>query len=236
MKGSQTPIQPKLSPIAISKTTMRPKNARGKEFNKKERMKFGDATLPPGGIKIAKALRSLLENKDFNSITTAEIASASGMNEALIYRYFGSKRELLHCLMDDFHYQFIADIQKSIKGIKGSLNQLRKIIWEHLYIFERDQVYARILLLELGSYLGFYESSTYALFKDYTNLIKEIIEEGVREGEIRNDIPVRSIRQIILGAIHYMCLPKVIKRTEIVTDELTEDICNIIFSGIVKKD
>jgi AcrR family transcriptional regulator len=211
------------------------KNVALQEMIKKERIKFGDATLPPGGIKIATALRTLLENKDFNSITTAEIAAASGMNEALIYRYFGSKRELLHYLMNEFHYQFISDIQKSIKGIKGSLNKLRKIIWEHLYIFERDQVYARILLLELGSYLDFYESSTYTLFKEYTDLVKKIIEEGVSEGEIRSDIPVWSIRQIILGAIHYMCLPKVIKRKEIVTDELTEDICNIIFNGIVKK-
>ncbi len=213
---------------------MRANKIKPQRNNRKERIKFGDAILPPGGIRIAKALRTLLENKDFNSITTAEIAAASGVNEALIYRYFGGKRELLHCLMDEFHYQFISDIQQSIKGIKGSLNKLRKIIWEHLYIFERDQVYARILLLELGSYLGFYESSTYTLFKEYTDLIKKIIEEGVSAGEIRSDVPVWSIRQIILGAIQYMCLPKVIKRKEIVTDELTEDICNIIFNGISK--
>jgi AcrR family transcriptional regulator len=213
---------------------MRLKNEKLQEANKRERIKFGDAILPAGGIKIAKALRALLESKDFNSITTAEIAMASGMNEALIYRYFGSKRELLHCLMNEFHHQFYSDIQQSIKGIKGSLNKLRKIIWEHLYIFERDPVYARILLLELGSYLGFYESSTYELFKEYTSLIRNIIEEGVKAGEIRSDIPVRSIRQTILGAIHYLCLPKVIKKKEIITDEMTEDICNIIFNGIAK--
>jgi len=212
------------------------KKAKTQKNNRKERIKFGDAILPPGGIKIAKALRTLLENKDFNSITTAEIAAASGMNEALIYRYFGGKRELLHCLMDEFHYRFFSDIQQSIKGIKGSLNKLRKIIWEHLSIFERDQVYARILLLELGSYMGFYESSTYELFKEYANLIKTIVEEGVEAGEIRNDIPVRSIRQIILGAIHYMALPKLIKKRAIITDELGEDICNIIFNGIAKKN
>ena len=214
---------------------MSTRKTRSRENNKRERIKFGDVTLPPGGIRIAKALRELLENKDFNSITTAEIATVSGMNEALIYRYFGSKRELLHRLMNEFHYQFYSDIQQSIKGIKGSLNKLRKIIWNHLYIFERDPVYARILLLELGSYLGFYESSTYELFKEYTNLMRNIIEEGVETGEIRSDKPVRSIRQTILGAIHYLCLPKVIKKREIITDEMTEDICNIIFNGIAKR-
>jgi len=215
---------------------MRAKNVKPQRNNRKERSKFGDAVLPPGGIKIAKALRTLLEDKDFNAITTGEIAMVSGMNEALIYRYFGGKRELLHCLMNEFHYRFFADIQKSIKGIRGSLNKLRKIIWEHLSIFERDQVYARILLLELGSYRGFYESSTYELFKEYTNLIKDLIEEGVQEGEIRNDISVRSIRQMILGAIHYMTLPKLIKKREIFADELGEDICKIIFNGIAPKN
>jgi TetR/AcrR family transcriptional regulator, fatty acid metabolism regulator protein len=205
-------------------------------MNKKKKIKFGDVSLPPGGIKIAQALRALLEDKDFNSITTSEIAAASGMNEALIYRYFGNKRELLHSLMKEFHYQFYRDIQQGISGIKGSLNKIRKIIWEHIYIFERDPVYARILLLELGSYLGFYESSTYELFKEYTTLIKNIIQEGVETGEIRTDIPIWSIRQIVLGAIHYMCLPKVIQKKEIITDELTEDICNIIFNGIVRKN
>ncbi|MFP4453651.1 MAG: helix-turn-helix domain-containing protein, partial [Desulfobacterales bacterium] len=52
--------------------------------------------VPPGQIKIENALRTLLVQKDFNSITTAEIARTSGVNEALIYRYFKDKRGLLH--------------------------------------------------------------------------------------------------------------------------------------------
>ena len=135
-------------------------------------------------------------------------------------------------LMNEFHYHFFSEIQLSIKGVKGALNKLRKIIWEHLYLFERDRVYARILLLELGSYPGFYESQTYELFKEYTRIFRDIINEGVENGEIRTDIPPWSIRQIILGAIHYMCLPKLIYKKEIKADDLTDDICNIIFNGI----
>lgn len=52
--------------------------------NKTTRIKvlFGDVSLPPGGVKIAKAFRTLLEKKNFESITTAEIAATSGMTEA----------------------------------------------------------------------------------------------------------------------------------------------------------
>ena len=42
---------------------------------------------PPGKLKLAIALRQLLETKDFNSITTADLSKTSGVNEALIYRY-----------------------------------------------------------------------------------------------------------------------------------------------------
>ena len=44
--------------------------------------------LPPGRIKIENALLALLEKKDFNAITTAEIAQKAGVTEPLIYKYF----------------------------------------------------------------------------------------------------------------------------------------------------
>ena len=51
---------------------------------------------PPGQIKIIQALNLLLEEKEFGAITTAEIAKTAGVTEALIYKYFKDKRDLLH--------------------------------------------------------------------------------------------------------------------------------------------
>ena len=66
--------------------------------------------------------------------------------------------------------------------------------------------------------------------------IKEIIEEGIKNGEIRDDIPVWSLRQIILGGIEHLTLPSVIFGREFSVDEMTEDLCNVIFEGIAKHD
>ncbi len=60
------------------------------------------------------------------------------------------------------------------------------------------------------------------------------MDEGVREGEIRDDIPSTRLRQTILGGIEYLCLPGVIFNREISPDVLTEDLCNIVFKGIEK--
>jgi TetR/AcrR family fatty acid metabolism transcriptional regulator len=75
------------------------------KFSGKGKTKFeGETTksFPPGRVKIADALRLLLEEKDFNGITTAEIARQAGVTDALIYKYFKDKRDLLHQLLSEY--------------------------------------------------------------------------------------------------------------------------------------
>jgi TetR/AcrR family fatty acid metabolism transcriptional regulator len=66
-------------------------------------------------------------------------------------------------------------------------------------------------------------------------VILEILEEGVLNREIRDDIPAKLIRQIILGSIEQVCLTGITFDRPIDTDALTEDICEIIFNGIIPK-
>jgi TetR/AcrR family fatty acid metabolism transcriptional regulator len=63
----------------------------------------------------------------------------------------------------------------------------------------------------------------------------EIIEEGVKCGDIRSDISPRYARQMINGAIEHMCLPKIIFGTKAKTKEYTEEICKFVFNGIEKQ-
>ncbi len=58
------------------------------KMNYSERNKNGDKErpFPPGRTKIVEALKFLLEEKEFNAITTAEIAKTAGVTEALIYK------------------------------------------------------------------------------------------------------------------------------------------------------
>ena len=189
---------------------------------------------PPGRVKIAKAMRSLLEHKDFNSITTAEIARESGMNEALIYRYFKDKRGLLHQVLADDLEEFNKRIVLDIKDIKGSLNKLRKLIWSQIYYYNQNRIPAKILLLEVRSYPGYFESETYRMVKDYAQVVTDIITDGIENGEIRDDISPRHLRRLVIGGIEYMILGAIVHRSAIDADLLTDELCKIIFSGIAK--
>ena len=188
--------------------------------------------FPPGRIRIADALRLLLEEKDFSAITTAEIAGTAGVTEALIYKYFKDKRDLLYQVLREYLERYEAQFIMDVKGIKGALNKLRRLLWSHMNVYATDRVFAKILLVQVRSFSDYYSSEPYRLVKKYSNVLLDIIKEGIETGEIRDDIDPGTIRQVILGALEHVCLTSIVFDREISPDELSENLCELIFRGI----
>jgi len=193
------------------------------------------ASQPQGKVKISKAMIELLKVKDFSSITTSDIAKQSGVNEALIYRYYGDKRWLLHQVLAQSLKRFMEQVELDLKGIKGAVNKLRKLIWRTVYAYNLDRTFSKILLLEVRSFRAYYESNTYDQSRAFGRTLMEIIEEGVENGELRKDISTITMRQAVLGVIEHVCLPAIIFQKEMPTDTFTDEICELLFYGIQPK-
>jgi TetR/AcrR family transcriptional regulator, fatty acid metabolism regulator protein len=191
--------------------------------------------LPPGRVKISQALKSLLETKEFGAITTAEIAKYAGVTEALIYKYFKDKRDLLHQILSEYLEQYRAQITRDLKGVKGTLNKLRKLIWSHINVYATNRVFAKILLIEVRNYPDYYKSETYERVREYSDIVLQIIAEGIDRKEIRDDLPPKLLRHGILGTIEHVCLSGITFGREIDSDDLTEQICEFIFKGIERR-
>ena len=197
---------------------------------------FRQKTLPPGRVKITLALKSLLEHKEFSAITTAEIARKAGVTDALIYKYFKDKRDLLHQILSEYLEQYRSQITRDLKGIKGTLNKLRKLIWSHINVYATDRVFARILLIEVRNYPDYYKSETYERVKEYSDMVLQIINEGIRNREIRDDLPPKLLRHGILGSIEQVCLSGITFGKSIEPDDLTDQLCEFIFKGVERRD
>lgn len=197
-------------------------------------LRYSRQSDPPGKIKIANALLSLIDKKEFNAITTAEIARVSGVNEALIYKYFKDKRGLLHDVLADFIEDFMSHIETELLDVKGAMDKLKKLLWNSIDFYNRNHVCAKILLLEVRNFPRYFESPTYHLARSYAHLLLKIIEEGIEAGEFRDDIPPRDIMQIILGGMEHLLLPGIIFGKKVNTDSRTESLYDIILNGIAK--
>jgi len=194
--------------------------------------KQGRTTLPPSMIKLADALEGLLTEKDFNSISAAEISRTAQVNESLIYRYYKDKRGALHFILHNYMIEFMEEIGRQIKEVKGALNKLEMLVRGHIAMYDANRVFAKILLLEVRNSPGYFESDTYELIKTYGRSMTAIINQGVESGEIRNDIPISRIRNIILGGIEHTCMAPVIFGYGI-SDDTVDDLFKLLFGGIV---
>lgn len=189
-------------------------------------------SLPPGGVKIDQAFRQLLNTKNYSDITIEEIVQASGVNSALIYKYYGDKLGLFFQVLNEGLDRFRAQLDRELAVTQGALNKLKKIAWLHINLFNEGRVPARLMLMEVRSYHRFFQSEPYNRIRRYNLQVRSIIREGVQEGVIRSDIPAKVIAQVFLGAIELLCLPWLVSGEEISVDDVAENLCKVFFTGI----
>ena len=189
-------------------------------------------SFPPGRVKIAEALKSLLKEKEFSAITWADIAATAGVNEALIYKYFQDKRGLLHQVLEELMKVYINLVREDLKGVDNSLDKLLRVMETHIREYDRDRVFARILILEVRNFPGYFQSETYELVRQYSRIVLDIIEEGKAKGELRQDLDAKAARQIIMGTIEHLCLPYVIYDRPMPTAQLVEQAGRIVLPGM----
>ncbi|MCD4677663.1 MAG: TetR/AcrR family transcriptional regulator [Desulfobacula sp.] len=194
-------------------------------------MKHKGKTNPPGKIKIMKSFSFLMAQKDFHSITTAQIAGNAKVTEGLIYKYFKDKKDLLYQVLNEHFIEFQAKIENQIANEKTCIEQLEVIIFSSLESYADNRIFSKILLLEVRNSLGFFDSGAYKMVRKYSRTILEIIEKGIKNGELKPDLDAFTLRKVILGAIEHACLGEIIFGRELDIDEVSTGIANIVFNG-----
>lgn len=195
-------------------------------------MKHKGKTNPPGRIKIMRSLSNLMAEKDFHSITTAEIAGNAQVTEGLIYKYFKDKKDLLYQVLNEHFFEFQAKIENRIANEKTCVEQLEVIIFSSLESYGDNRIFSKILLLEVRNSLEFFNSCAYGMVRKYASTILDIIKKGIQTGELKPDTDPYVLRKVILGAIEHACLGEIIFGKELEIDEVSTGICEIIFNGV----
>jgi TetR/AcrR family transcriptional regulator len=98
---------------------------------------------------ILQSLAKLLEERDATKVTTAILASESGITEAALYRHFPSKRSIfleLFSFCDQTIFQKVGEIKK--QSDINSDEKVRLIFFFFIIFLEKNKGFARILSRE----------------------------------------------------------------------------------------
>lgn len=163
--------------------------------------------MPPEGqaaatkLKILAAAEEVMATRGFASSSISEIARRANVTDSAIYLYFKGKQDLLFSVPGEKLKRQLALLIEHLNGIPDPLGQLRKLIWLQLSYHDAHREYARLLTMECRSSEAFYTSPAYGTVREYARLVSSILDRGVKAKTFRADVPLRLIRDVVLGTL-----------------------------------
>jgi len=153
--------------------------------------------------KILNAAEELVFEKGIADTTITAVAGKAGVADSLVYQYFKSKEDLLFSVTIQRMTEAIGLAKESLQGIQDAESRLRKMIWQSLSYNDRHPGYVRTLLFECRSNKSFYTTKGHDIMREHSNLVMEILKQGVRDVVFRDDIDFRLVRDIIYGTLDF---------------------------------
>lgn len=183
----------------------------------------------------------LFSSKGYNATTTALIAKDAGVSEAIIFKHFGNKENLLKEIGALAIGNIIENISliPLIKNIESSRHYplrdfIKSIMLERLDFFEKNAELIKFLLIEMQYSPNLKQQTSEILFpKVFETLqyLKVLIRQKTNVSEKRTN----TIARIFLGFTQSIILQKYLFGVEISHDEICkelDDVLNLIEDSI----
>jgi AcrR family transcriptional regulator len=152
---------------------------------------------------IVDAARKVIIKHGSEHVTVKRIAKEVGISEAAVYRHYKSKRDILGFLIDNIGELLTEDITKTaISGANTPLKLLENVVRNQLSAIEQRRGISFQVIAEIIS-LGDKKLNKKAsqVIEVYISRLKEMIEEGIRSGDVRPDIDPEAAASLLFGSI-----------------------------------
>lgn len=149
---------------------------------------------------IEAAVKVIAEN-GYHASQVSRIAKEAGVADGTIYLYFKNKEDVLVSVFEEKMGHFIQKIAKVTSEQPSANQKLRTLIDTHFTLLEENPNLAIVTQLELRQSDSSLRMQINNVLKSYLHVIDEIIEEGIKENEFRNDVKPALLRQMIFGTI-----------------------------------
>jgi AcrR family transcriptional regulator len=178
------------------------------------------------------AARDVFCEKGYEHTAVSEIAARIGVVEGTVYKYFESKRDLLLKVLENWYEEMFGDYARDLSGIAGTRARLRLLIWRHLRSIKEYPLLCRLMFREVRSERDYHGSALHTLNRRYTQLLVDVLDEGVRIGDFRSDLPMPLLRDMVYGSIEHYTWNFVCGRGQLDIDQIAEQITALLCDGI----
>jgi AcrR family transcriptional regulator len=180
---------------------------------------------------ILQVAREVLRERGYEQLLTSEIAERCGISEATIYKYFATKRDLLIQVAEAWFEEFLTtetppSVQRPVR------DRLFHVIWNNLSLVRRHPTLSRFVLMELRPDPNYRSMRIFQLNKRIAEKVMEVVRDGVERGDLRADVSMKLIRDMIFGAIEHQTWAYLRGEGDFSVEDAAEGITDVVFRGI----
>ena len=177
------------------------------------------------------ATRVFAESGYFNS-KVADIARVAGVADGTVYLYFKSKEDILHSIFERNTSEAIEEGREELRKIEDPREKLRRIARHHLERLGSDRDLAVVFQVELRGSTKFMEAFSAAGLAEYLHLIREVFEEGQREGLFRRGLNAKLVAKILFGALDEMATNWILSKRRYKLAPMADQVLDIFLNGV----
>lgn len=181
---------------------------------------------------ILDAARAVFCEKGYEQAAVAEIALRIGVVEGTVYKYFASKRELLLKVLEHWYEEMFGDYARDLATTRNSRARLQLLVWRHLRSIRDYPLLCRLMFREVRSEADYHGSGLHQLNRQYTELLVQVLDEGQKSGEIRRDVRLPLLRDMVYGAIEHHTWNYICGRGALDIDRIAEQMTAMLCDGI----
>ena len=184
---------------------------------------------------IMKAAREVFTEKGYEEALVSDIAERAAVVEGSIYRYFENKRDLLVKVIENWYEGMLSDYDQQLSGISGTRNRLRFMIWRHLATVHEDPALCQLMFNYLREGPDYSRTAIHDLNRKYTRRTLDIVREGIDAGELRPDMPLRLVRDMIYGCVEHRTWAYLRGEGDFDPNETADAIVDLVLAGLQKQ-
>src|SRR5699024_9376884 len=150
---------------------------------------------------IIEAAVEVIAENGFHASQVSKIAKKANVADGTIYLYFKNKEDILISVFREKMGSDVDMTRNAIQGQSSASEKLETFIHMHYQQVASNPDLASVSQLELRQSKIELRIEINNILKDYLQIIDDILEQGIQNGEIRDDINHQTMRQMIFVSL-----------------------------------
>jgi TetR/AcrR family transcriptional regulator, cholesterol catabolism regulator len=166
-----------------------------------------DAPLPPTRAavldEIVRAAAGAFGALGYRTATLEAIAERAGLSKVTLYRYVGSKEELLSLVVERIIDEFQRGLRRLIAERRPANETLRRIVHYQVELLAEHLPFLTVFFSEESGLPAPMAARATRAKREYDQAIERVVREGVEAGLLR-DLPPRLVVFGLLGMCNWL--------------------------------